>query len=184
MFTVSALATTLFLGGWRAPWPISVWAGRQHRLVAGAVVPVKLFVFLFVFIWLRGTLPRVRYDQLMTLGWKVLIPVILVWILLVATVRGLRSRTADSAPLRTWSSAGHRARAGLLIAMLGQRGDSSGPQRSQAADRPTGRGRRPASSRCRRWTGFPVPPLDLPHYHGAGVAGDSETPSEGGLTGA
>ena len=51
----------------------------------------KLLLFIFFFIWLRGTLPRLRYDQFMQLGWKVLIPVAMVWLLLVATVRALNT---------------------------------------------------------------------------------------------
>ena len=54
-------------------------------------------LLLFFFIWLRGTLPRVRYDQFMKLGWKVLIPVSLVWLMLVATVRALRNEGYDFA---------------------------------------------------------------------------------------
>jgi NADH-quinone oxidoreductase subunit H len=89
MVTVSALLTTLFLGGWRAPWPISLW----HDANAGWW-PVlwffgKLFGVLFVFIWLRGTLPRLRYDQFMKFGWKVLIPVSLVWIMVEAATKVL-----------------------------------------------------------------------------------------------
>ncbi|HEX4697820.1 MAG TPA: NADH-quinone oxidoreductase subunit H, partial [Actinomycetes bacterium] len=53
---------------------------------------VKVLLFIFVFIWLRGTLPRLRYDQFMRLGWKVLIPVAIGWLLLVATVRALNQR--------------------------------------------------------------------------------------------
>jgi NADH-quinone oxidoreductase subunit H len=92
MVTVSAILSTLFLGGWRAPWPISAfWAGANHGWWPMLWIVVKIQLLLFVFIWLRGTLPRLRYDQFMKLGWKVLIPVSLVWLLLVATVRALRN---------------------------------------------------------------------------------------------
>ena len=91
MVTVSAMATTLFLGGWRAPWPISIWEGANQGWWPMLWFFGKIFVFLFVFIWLRGTLPRMRYDQFMKFGWKVLIPVSVVWILIVATARHLRN---------------------------------------------------------------------------------------------
>ncbi|MFF5568372.1 NADH-quinone oxidoreductase subunit NuoH [Streptomyces sp. NPDC012623] len=92
MVTVSAVAITLFLGGWRAPWPISTfWEGANHGWWPMLWFVLKVQLLLFFFIWLRGTLPRVRYDQLMKLGWKVLIPVSLVWLMLVATVRVLRN---------------------------------------------------------------------------------------------
>ncbi|MFF4651106.1 NADH-quinone oxidoreductase subunit NuoH [Streptomyces sp. NPDC001380] len=92
MVTVSAVASTLFLGGWRAPWPVSaVWAGANHGWWPILWITVKIQLLLFFFIWLRGTLPRLRYDQFMKLGWKVLIPVSLVWLVLVATVRALRN---------------------------------------------------------------------------------------------
>jgi NADH-quinone oxidoreductase subunit H len=95
LVTVSALATTLFLGGWRAPWPISLWSGANTGWVPLIWFFGKLLVFIFVFIWLRGTLPRMRYDQFMKLGWKVLIPVSLVWIVAVAAVRVYRSEGVD-----------------------------------------------------------------------------------------
>jgi NADH-quinone oxidoreductase subunit H len=91
MVTVSALATTLFLGGWRAPWPISLWDGANEGWWPVLWFTLKVMLFLFVFIWLRGTLPRLRYDQFMRLGWKVLIPVALGWLLMVATVRALNA---------------------------------------------------------------------------------------------
>src|SRR5215217_6234508 len=91
MVTVSALATTLFLGGWRAPWPLSLWEGANEGWWPVLWFTIKVLLFLFVFIWLRGTLPRLRYDQFMRLGWKVLIPVALGWLLLVATVRALNT---------------------------------------------------------------------------------------------
>lgn len=66
MFTVSGLATTLFLGGWHGPWlPPEIW------------FVIKIAAFMYFFIWLRATLPRLRYDRLMTFGWKVLLPVAL-----------------------------------------------------------------------------------------------------------
>jgi NADH-quinone oxidoreductase subunit H len=90
MVTVSAMATTLFLGGWHAPWPLA--GGALDRGWWGPLWFIgKLLVFLFVFIWLRGTLPRIRYDQFMALGWKVLVPGSLIWIVLVSGARTLRS---------------------------------------------------------------------------------------------
>ena len=91
MVTVSALATTLFLGGWRAPWPLSLWEGANEGWWPVLWFVTKVLLFLFVFIWLRGTLPRLRYDQFMKLGWKVLIPVALGWLVLVATARALNA---------------------------------------------------------------------------------------------
>ena len=95
LVTVSAIATTLFLGGWRAPWPISLWAGANSGWWPLLWFFGKIAVFVFVFIWLRGTLPRLRYDQFMRLGWKVLIPVSLIWILAVAAVRVVRAQGVD-----------------------------------------------------------------------------------------
>ncbi|MGW7679484.1 NADH-quinone oxidoreductase subunit NuoH [Kribbella sp. NPDC054772] len=93
MATVSALATTLFLGGWRAPWPISLWDGANSGYWPVLWFMGKLMCFIFFYIWLRGTLPRLRYDQFMKLGWKILIPISLAWILLVATVRAVGRET-------------------------------------------------------------------------------------------
>jgi NADH-quinone oxidoreductase subunit H len=87
MVTVSALASTLFLGGWRAPWPISIIDGANTGWWPLLWFVIKVWTFLFVFMWLRATLPRLRYDQFMALGWKLLIPVSLVWILIVAVLR-------------------------------------------------------------------------------------------------
>ena len=87
MATVSALAATLFLGGWRAPWPISLWDGANTGWLPLLWFIAKVWLFLFVFMWLRATLPRLRYDQFMALCWKLLIPVSLAWILVVAVLR-------------------------------------------------------------------------------------------------
>ena len=85
MVIVSAFATTLFLGGWMAPWPLSLIGNNVLNTGWWPVLWffAKMFVLLFGFIWLRGTLPRLRYDQFMQLGWKVLVPINLVWIIMV-----------------------------------------------------------------------------------------------------
>jgi NADH-quinone oxidoreductase subunit H len=96
MINVSAIATTLFLGGWRAPWPLS--AINDGMLNTGWW-PVlwflaKLWMFMFLFVWVRGTLLRLRYDQFMKFGWKVLIPAALAWVVMVAVVQGVRQFSA------------------------------------------------------------------------------------------
>jgi NADH-quinone oxidoreductase subunit H len=80
MITVTVLATNLFLGGWHSGIPGVPSEGLLGFVFWGA----KVAFLLFVFIWLRGTLPRFRYDQLMHFGWKVLIPVAAVWIFVTA----------------------------------------------------------------------------------------------------
>jgi NADH-quinone oxidoreductase subunit H len=91
MVTVSALATTLFLGGWRAPWPISAINDGMFNEDYWPFLwfIAKVMLFIFVFIWLRGSLPRLRYDQFMAFGWKRLIPISLVWIVAVAAIRAI-----------------------------------------------------------------------------------------------
>lgn len=89
MVNVAALATTLFLGGWRAPWPLSAIGDGMLNEGWWPLLwfMAKVLLIIFVFVWLRGTLPRIRYDQFMKLGWKVLLPVSLGWIVLVAAIR-------------------------------------------------------------------------------------------------
>jgi NADH-quinone oxidoreductase subunit H len=94
MVTVAALATTMFLGGWRAPWPISLWDQSNEGYLPVVWFLAKVMFFIFIFIWLRGTLPRMRYDQFMKLGWKILIPVALVWTMGVGVVRLIRSESS------------------------------------------------------------------------------------------
>jgi NADH-quinone oxidoreductase subunit H len=81
MILISATTTVLFLGGWLSPIPFApfIW-------VSGVVwFLLKIFVCLFVFLWVRATLPRYRYDQLMTLGWKVFLPISLAWLVITAS---------------------------------------------------------------------------------------------------
>ncbi|GAA4223737.1 NADH-quinone oxidoreductase subunit NuoH [Actinomadura meridiana] len=160
--TLSALATTLFLGGWRAPWPIStVWEGSNSGWWPILWFLVKVFLFIFFFIWLRGTLPRVRYDQLMKLGWKVLMPFSLGWILLVATIRALRN---DGYDMRQIVIVAAVAAAVVLVATLVWEMARGGEDDKEIVPGATDPGGRPDPAAG----GFPVPPMDAPHYHGTG----------------
>jgi NADH-quinone oxidoreductase subunit H len=96
---VSALATTLFLGGYRALPGLGFtesWLGGWFTVIWFLA---KVVFFFFIFVWLRGTLPRLRYDQFMKFGWKVLIPFSLVWILVVSTLRVLSQQGAPRSVL-------------------------------------------------------------------------------------
>ncbi len=99
MVVVSCVATTLFLGGWQAPWPLSRWSGANTGYLPVVWFLIKTLIFLFVYIWLRGTLPRLRYDQFMRLGWKFLVPISLVWIVAVIAVRDVKARYGFSGPM-------------------------------------------------------------------------------------
>jgi NADH-quinone oxidoreductase subunit H len=154
MFTVSALATTLFLGGWHAIWPISVWSGANSGWWPVLWFLLKLSAFMFFFIWLRGSLPRIRYDQLMQLGWKILIPAALAWTLLIATLRVWR---------RQGGSTGVYLVGGAIVLVLlvlafawdiaaERSAERRAAMEDDAAEHDAG--------------SFPVPPMDLPHYHG------------------
>jgi NADH-quinone oxidoreductase subunit H len=162
MITVSALATTLFLGGWRAPWPISLWSGANSGWWPVLWFVVKVFLLLFGYVWLRGTLPRVRYDQLMAIGWKFLIPVSIVWILLVATVRAWRLDSSSKAPYVVLGIVI------VLILALITMWDSAAQQRAARYAAAESAAETEAGT-TEPGTGFPVPPLDLPHYHGVGI---------------
>jgi NADH-quinone oxidoreductase subunit H len=159
MITVSALAATLFLGGWHAVWPISVWSGANSGWWPVLWFLAKLCLFLFLFIWLRGSLPRIRYDQLMQLGWKILIPAALAWTLLIATLRVWR---------REGGSPGvYLIGAGIVVVLLALAigwdvTSERAAQRRAAEDE---------ASAEQDVGAFPVPPMDLPHYHGL-VAGE------------
>jgi NADH-quinone oxidoreductase subunit H len=90
IFSMSAIAVTLFLGGWNGP----TWEGTLPAFVS-AILPtvwflVKTYAVVFIFFWLRSTLPRLRYDQLMSLGWKRLIPAALAWIVVSSIAIGVR----------------------------------------------------------------------------------------------
>jgi NADH-quinone oxidoreductase subunit H len=88
MVTASALMATLFFGGWDIPfttWDSTGDPSIPKTLLTLAAFGLKTFIFLFTYVWVRWTLPRFRYDQLMALGWKVLLPMSLVYITILAT---------------------------------------------------------------------------------------------------
>jgi NADH-quinone oxidoreductase subunit H len=146
MVIVSAFATTLFLGGYMAPWPISL---IDHNYFNSGWWPVlwffaKTFLLLFGFIWVRATLPRFRYDQFMKIGWKVLVPANLVWIVAVTAVRAFRNeQNVSTGQWVFWIGAGVLVL--ILLAMLL-------PDRKVEDDED----RVPITG-----GGYPVPPLDL-----------------------
>jgi NADH-quinone oxidoreductase subunit H len=168
MTTVSAVAVTLFLGGWRAPWPLSLFAGANSGWWPVLWFLIKVFILLFCYVWLRGTLPRTRYDQLMALGWKILIPLSIVWILMIATIRAGRNDPHSPVPY---------AVGGLVLVLIlalvtfwdlaaQRRAAELAPEAPVAPDEEEGG---PVQ-------GFPVPPLDLPHYHGLDLGDTAPAP--------
>jgi NADH-quinone oxidoreductase subunit H len=176
MTTVSALATTLFLGGWRAPVPISTfWPGANSGWWPVLWFLIKVFLLLFGYVWLRGTLPRTRYDQLMALGWKILIPFSIVWLLLVATVRALRE---DNHSPVVYAVAGVVLVLFIALVTFWDNGYTKWLARMEPGTPQAEHDEedewdyddqgelvkvaKPASPEPR----YPVPPLDLPHYHG------------------
>jgi len=176
MTTVSALATTLFLGGWRAPVPISTfWPSANSGWWPVLWFLIKVFFLLFCYVWLRGTLPRTRYDQLMALGWKILIPFSIIWLLLVATVRALRQ---DNHSPVVYAVAGVVLVLFIALITFWDNGYAKWLARMEPGTPQAEEGdedewdyddqgelvkvAKPAPPEPR----YPVPPLDLPHYHG------------------
>ncbi|WP_459546757.1 NADH-quinone oxidoreductase subunit NuoH [Nocardia sp. X0981] len=158
MATVSALATTMFLGGWRAPFPINLWEGANSGWWPLLWFTAKVWMFLFVFIWLRGTLPRLRYDQFMNLGWKLLIPTSLVWVMVVATARVL---DLEGYPVRApILVVGGLLITAVLVGLFLRAGRTPAPAPEFGPDEePATVVSSSASSGTEVFLGFPTPPL-------------------------
>lgn len=139
MVTVSAMAVTLFLGGGMWPWPLSFL--NAYGWMQFVAFIIKVLLFLFVFIWLRGTLPRFRYDQFMKLGWKVLVPVMLVWIVAIFGIRAFVNTGSDNYVLLL-ALIGFVLAVVLAVAFLLPDRQTEAPPVEPASD-------------------YPVPPLDL-----------------------
>jgi NADH-quinone oxidoreductase subunit H len=149
MVTVSALATTLFLGGWRAPWPLST---IDNGVLNSGWWPLlwftaKVLLGIFGFVWLRGTLPRLRYDQFMRFGWKVLVPFSLLWILVIGAFSVLRQQGYDTRRLLLY--------VGLPVALLLLAGSIVMPERSTEDDDEQ------EAAEAAAEPAFPIPPMDL-----------------------
>ena len=154
IIAVSALATTLFLGGYHAPPGLGFteqWLGGWFTFIWFIT---KVNLFFFIFMWLRGTLPRLRYDQFMKFGWKVLIPASLVWILVVATLRVLQQQGANRAVIIAFAG-------GVVLLLLAV---------SSLTDRNKTKSRAPLEDGAA--PDFPIP--SLPHVRSINVSGGQQ----------
>jgi NADH-quinone oxidoreductase subunit H len=150
MATVSALATTLFLGGWHVPWPINVlWDGADSSYWPLLWFMGKVMFFVFIFIWLRGSLPRLRYDQFMHFGWKRLIPFSLLWIVAVAAIRTIDLNGGFD---RTWLYVAIAVCVALIVVLMfvDEKNKSDADAEAEAA------ARAPFDAFA---GGYPVPPM-------------------------
>ena len=86
MILISALISTFFLGGYLSPFEGTFIAGWFSWVPGLVWLLIKMCVFMFLYLWIRATLPRYRYDQIMRLGWKVFIPLTLIWLVVVAVL--------------------------------------------------------------------------------------------------
>jgi NADH-quinone oxidoreductase subunit H len=152
IIAVSALASTLFLGGWHALPGLGFteqWLGGWFTLIWFFA---KVNFFFFIFMWLRGSLPRLRYDQFMKFGWKVLIPVSLIWILIVATLRVLQQEGAPRSAILAFAAGV------VIIVMAGSSLVERNKEKVRSTDLPVGEA-----------PNFPVPAL--PHVQSINVSG-------------
>ena len=156
IIAVSALAATLFLGGYHAPPGLGFteqWLGGWFTFFWFIA---KVNLFFFIFMWLRGTLPRLRYDQFMKFGWKVLIPSSLAWILIVATLRVMQQQGANRAVVIAFT-------AGIVLLLMAV---------TSLVDRNKAKLQEPIVDLDIEAPDFPVP--SLPHLRSINVSGGQQ----------
>lgn len=158
MLNVSMIATTVFLGGWRAgpvvTWIYSLWGGDPNQgWITMLWFVIKTWVFMFVMIWVRATLMRMRYDHFMKLGWKVLIPVSLTWLVLVTIIQGIAAFATISRNTMILGIVAVFVVAMILIWIFG--GTEEEPEATESGSGFV----RPEEEFDALAGGFPVPPL-------------------------
>ena len=164
LVTVSAVATTLFLGGWQAPWPIGgpIWEGANSGYWPVLWFLGKVMAFVFFFVWLRGTLPRLRYDQFMAFGWKRLIPIALLWIVAVATIRAI---SLEGGVDRKYLLIGIGVIAVLFLAMFFFGGEQEEVAETASLEGPPGVLGEPDGVAFDAFAGgYPVPPMPVKEH--------------------
>lgn len=152
MFNVSAVATTVFFGGWHAPWPLSHVEFLNGGWFGILWFFLKMWFFMLLMIWTRSTLLRFRYDQFMQLGWKRLIPISLAWLVMVAIIRAITQWVSLTLPQLIGGVAGIFVIA-LIVMWFADSRDARKEALAQAEKQERLANFDPMAD------GFPVPPL-------------------------
>ena len=152
MFNVSAVATTMFFGGWHAPWPLSHIEFLNGGWFGILWFFLKMWFFMLLMIWTRSTLLRFRYDQFMQLGWKRLIPISLAWLVMVAIIREITQWVSLTLPQLIGGVAGIFVIA-LIVMWFADSRDARKEALAQAEKQERLANFDPMAD------GFPVPPL-------------------------
>ena len=152
MFNVSAVATTMFFGGWHAPWPLSHIEFLNGGWFGILWFFLKMWFFMLLMIWTRSTLLRFRYDQFMQLGWKRLIPISLAWLVMVAIIRAITQWVSLTLPQLSGGVAGIFVIA-LIVMWFADSRDARKEALAQAEKQERLANFDPMAD------GFPVPPL-------------------------
>ena len=152
MFNVSAVATTMFFGGWHAPWPLSHIEFLNGGWFGMLWFFLKMWFFMLLMIWTRSTLLRFRYDQFMQLGWRRLIPISLAWLVMVAIIRAITQWVSLTLPQLIGGVAGIFVIA-LIVMWFADSRDARKEALAQAEKQERFANFDPMAD------GFPVPPL-------------------------